>query len=53
MKTMLVYLGCIFYTLYIYTVLFMPRSLLEMIPAKVLAFPIENRFTYWFFKLDR
>jgi hypothetical protein len=53
MKTMLVYLGCIFYTLYFYTVLFMPNRILELIPAKIIAFPMENRFTYWFFKLDR
>jgi hypothetical protein len=52
MKTMLIYLGCIFYTLYIYTVLFMPRNLLEIIPRKAIAFPIDNVFTHWFFKLD-
>jgi hypothetical protein len=49
---MLVYLGCIFYTLYVYTVLFLPYSLLVFIPARVLAFPMENRLTRKFFKLD-
>ncbi len=52
MKTMLVYLGCTFYTLYIYTVLFTPRGVLKMIPPKILAFPFDNRFTHWFFKLN-
>jgi hypothetical protein len=49
---MLVYLGCIFYTLYIYTVLFIPSCILELISAKVLAFPMDNRLSRRFFKLD-
>lgn len=52
MKTMLIYLGCIFYTLYIYTVLFMPRGVMAMIPAKVLAFPAENWLSRRFFKIN-
>jgi hypothetical protein len=53
MKTMLVYFGCIFYTLYFYAILFIPRHILELIPIIIVNFPMENRFTYWFFKLNR
>jgi len=52
MKTMLIYLGCIFYTLYVYTVLLVPRGILNLIPAKVLAFPAENWLSRKFFKLN-
>ena len=52
MKTMLIYLGCIFYTLYVYTVLLMPRRILDLIPPKILEFPMDNWLARRFFKIN-